>query len=304
MDIREPPRNLDLGLADKVRPAPELWQLLMHPLTMACVRWLARRGVDPQTVVWSHSLLGVMAAGLIALGGPAPADPGLGDWGAFVAGLLPWWAAALLLQIKTLLDNVDGSLARATGQVTQMGRYLDTVLDTAVNLLLFLALALHGPGGLALPLALGAYLVLMLLFSLDFNLKRLHRSASGAGEATKDAPPGAPTAVLAFFRGVYDGILAPQDRMIERWDAALFQRLAGRPLPQATPAERLAWHDRLSAGGLANFGLSTQLLVLGLCLVVGRPFAYVYLVYLMGLYAVGLQLWRVRRFRLRRAGAS
>ena len=27
-------------------------------------------------------------------------------------------AAALLLQLKTLLDNADGALARATGQVT------------------------------------------------------------------------------------------------------------------------------------------------------------------------------------------
>lgn len=304
MGIREPQRNLDLGLADKVRPAPELWQLLMHPLTMACVRWLARRGVDPQSVVWSHSLLGAVAAGLIALGGPASFDPGMVGWGAFVAGLLPWWMAALLLQVKTLLDNVDGSLARATGQVTQMGRYLDTVLDTAVNLLLFLALALHGPAGLAWPLALGAYLVLMLLFSLDFNLKRLHRGASGSKEAVGQAPPGAPADVLAFFRGVYDSILAPQDRVIERWDAALFQQLTGRPLAQATAAERLAWHDRRSAGALANFGLSTQLLVLSLCLVVGLPFGYVYLVYLMGLYAIGLQLWRVRRFRMRLAGAS
>lgn len=304
MEAPRPPRKVDLALADKVRPAPELWQTLMHPLTMATVRALAQRGVDPQAVVWSHSLLGLVAAGLIAVGGPAPADPGLAGWGAYLAGPLPWWTAALLLQLKTLLDNVDGSLARATGQVTQMGRYLDTVLDTGVNLLVFLSLALHGPGLWAWPLALGAYLVLMLLFSLDFNLKRLHRSASGGAAPAEDVSAGAPPAVLAFFRGVYGAILAPQDRWIERWDARLFQRLAGRPLELATAAERLAWHDRRSAGGLANLGLSTQLLLLGLCLVFGRPFWYVYLVYAMGLYALGLQLWRVRRFSLRPLGAS
>ena len=49
-------------------------------------------------------------------------------------------AAALLLQLKTLLDNADGALARATGQVTLTGRYLDTIADLVVNAAVFAAL--------------------------------------------------------------------------------------------------------------------------------------------------------------------
>ena len=37
-----------------------------------------------------------------------------------------WWPRPLLLQLKTLLDNADGQLARVTGRVTLVGRYLDT----------------------------------------------------------------------------------------------------------------------------------------------------------------------------------
>lgn len=291
MASRRPPLPTDLAKADKPRPAPELWQLVLRPLTMALTATMARRRIDPQAVVWFHSLLGLVAAGLIALGQGPPT----------------WWAAALLLQLKTVLDNVDGSLARATGQVTVMGRYLDTVLDTFVNLLLFLALAVHGPGWIAWPLALGAYLVLMLLFSLDFNFKRLHREAlaaadgggAGSGVAVVEPPDGARPGVLAFFRGVYEAVLAPQDRAIQRWDAATHRRIAGR-LPEEAPAhDRLAWHDRGSAAALANVGLSTQFLLLGLCLIAGRPFLYVHLVFLIGAYAVLLQWGRVRRLRRR-----
>ena len=48
-------------------------------------------------------------------------------------------AAALLVQLKTLLDNADGQLARLTGRVTAFGRYLDSECDLLVNAALFAA---------------------------------------------------------------------------------------------------------------------------------------------------------------------
>ena len=38
-------------------------------------------------------------------------------------------AAALVVQLKTVLDNADGQLARLSGRVTVFGRYLDSELD-------------------------------------------------------------------------------------------------------------------------------------------------------------------------------
>ena len=42
-------------------------------------------------------------------------------------------------QLKTLLDNADGQLARLTGSTSAFGRYLDSELDLLVNAALFAA---------------------------------------------------------------------------------------------------------------------------------------------------------------------
>lgn len=101
---------------------------LVQPLAHRCVRALARTRVEPHHVVLAHSAVGLAGAWLLAGEG---------------AGRL--LAAAALLQVKTLLDNVDGGLARATGRVTLLGRYLDTLMDLLVNVALFAALTRHGP---------------------------------------------------------------------------------------------------------------------------------------------------------------
>ena len=259
---------------------------LLQPVASIGVRGLARIGVDPQAVVWSHAAVGVAAAVAIAYGGP-----------------VAWWSAALLLQLKTLLDNMDGGLARATGRVTQMGRYLDSVLDTLVNALLFVALALHGPAYWAWPLAAGAFVLLLLMLSLDFNLERRYRALRGRIAADDDVPAGAPAAWLDAFRGFYLALLDPQDRAIERLDRAAFLRLSGRSYDEAPLVDQLAWNDLWSTGTLVNLGLSTQLLLLGVCLALGHPFAYVGVVYGLAGYVVLVQGWRVRRFRRHLRGA-
>ena len=91
---------------------------------------LARIGVAPPVVVVANAATGLFAALAIVRG-----------------ELL---VAALLLQLKTLLDNSDGQLARVTGRVTLAGRYLDTEADLVVNVALFAALA-HLPESRSSP---------------------------------------------------------------------------------------------------------------------------------------------------------
>jgi archaetidylinositol phosphate synthase len=274
---------VDVSAAAKVRPRREWVMLLVQPLATLGVRLLARTGVDPQTVVWSHTLAGIAAAALIAWAAPD-------GW--------PWAAGLLLL--KTLLDNIDGGLARATNRVTEMGRYLDTVLDTIVNLALFMAVALTVNSTWALPAALGAYLLLMLLLSLDFNLERLYRTShlASVGPAQVD-PPGASAAMLALFRGFYERLLAPQDRWIEGLEQALFQWLTQVSYREAAPELRRRWSDLFSTAALVNLGLSTQLTLLAVLLLLGHPFAYIWAVYAMGLWTLLVYGVRVLRFRRR-----
>jgi archaetidylinositol phosphate synthase len=192
---------------------------LFRPLAQLLVRVLAPLRVPPPAVVLANAACALAAAALVVRG-----------------NLL---GAAVLLQAKTLLDNADGQLARTTGRITPLGRYLDSLCDLATNAAVFAALG-YATGR---PwVALGSFLALTAVLSVNFNLDRLARGATAM-------PPGG--GVLAR---VYGLLYAPQDRLAER----LF----------AVP------RGRRTLTLVANFGLSTQLAVLGACLALGRPSTY------------------------------
>lgn len=263
----------------KPRPRSEVIMRLIQPIANAGVQRLSSWRVNPLTVVSAHALFGFLAALLIAL------QP---TYSGFIM-------AALLLQLKTLLDNMDGGLARATNQVTLMGRYFDTGMDFFVNIALFAALSQHGPGWLSLL----AFTLLTLLLSLDFNAERLYRQERLTNESDVTPPIGAPLPLYIFFKKLYELILAPQDRLIANLDARLFEIAAHRPYAEASPETRRNWSDLFSTAALVNLGLSTQMFVLGICLLMGRPYLYVYTIVLETLYVMFIQVIRVWRFRKR-----
>jgi hypothetical protein len=51
-----------------------------------------------------------------------------------------YWAAAFFLLFKSILDAADGELARVKNTPSYTGRYLDSVADILLNLLIFIAL--------------------------------------------------------------------------------------------------------------------------------------------------------------------
>jgi phosphatidylglycerophosphate synthase len=157
--------------------------------------------------------------------------------------------AALLVQLKTLLDNADGQLARLTGRTSAFGRYLDSEVDLLVNAALFAALAWTT----ARPaLALAGFLALTSVLSLNFNVERLSRANSAAPEAE-----GFATAVL---RRIYAVVYAPQDRLAE-----------------ALVARRPALTRPVAVSLFANLGMSTQLAAFGLLMALGHPLAFAWL---------------------------
>lgn len=271
--------------AAKVRPRREAVMLLVQPLANGVIAVLARTRVAPWHVVLLHTAVGLTAAALV--------------WG---SGRADWVWAAALLQLKTILDNADGGLARATGQVTEFGRYLDTVCDMLVNVALFAALAQHGPWqGAAL-----AFVSLTLMLSADFNAERLYREARAAtllGAAPTTPPPGAPAWALNLTRGFYQAVLAPQDRAYGSLDRWLFRVASGVPWCSASPAERAAWADLFSTAALVNLGLSSQFLVLGAALALGMPYAYVMFCLATVPYFILVQAARVVRYRRAWVGA-
>jgi phosphatidylglycerophosphate synthase len=260
----------------KRRPRPELlcdylFRPLAHPLVLA----LARLRVAPSAVVITHFVVGMTAATLL--------------WGGDLV------AAAMLLQLKTLLDNADGQLARITGRVTAFGRYLDTEADLIVNAALFASLA-HVTGRPVL--ALIAFAGLTLLLSIDVNLEPLYRTAFGEPTTTTLAPsPGSKRTARALAH-VYAAVFAPQDRLVQRFSEGRLQRvLDGVDDPAARNHATRAFHDPLTLTVTANLELTTQLVVLGVCLAIGAPTAYLWFVICGVATMPVLQLRRERRAR-------
>jgi archaetidylinositol phosphate synthase len=171
--------------------------------------------------------------------------------------------AALLVQLKTVLDNADGQLARLSGQITAFGRYLDSEMDLLVDAALLAALGWYTGNVLA---ACVAFLALTAVLSANFNVERLYRAERDPAPSAAEGAEGRPTALL---RRLYGLAYAPQDRLVERFVA--------RRLRDAMPEARLAYHDRLTVWVLANMGMTPQLAALGVCLGFGRPLVFVWL---------------------------
>jgi phosphatidylglycerophosphate synthase len=222
-----------------------------------------------------------------------------------VVGLAGAWAiwrgdlvvGALLLQLKTLLDNADGQLARAAGRTSTFGRYLDTEADLVVNIAVLTALG-HVTGQ-PVPAAV-ALVALTAVLSIDFNVEALYREVRG--EQFRPAPDRAAAgAATRALTAVYDVVFAPQDRAVRLLAERRHQRvLSGISDPASRERVTIAYPDGATVGALVNLGLSTQLAVLGVLLVAGVPGWYLW--FAVGCAAFVAALW-MRRDRLARMAA-
>ncbi len=166
--------------------------------------------------------------------------------------------AALLVQLKTVLDNADGQLARLTNRVTLLGRYLDSEVDLLVNAALLAAVGWYADAPLA---ALAGFVALTAVLSLNFNVERLYR---GAGISVPETQ-----GVTALLQRVY--------AIAYGWQDALVERFVERRLRGASAEARTAYHDRLTVAVFANLGMSTQLAAFGLLTALGHPLAFAWL---------------------------
>ena len=232
-------RSNALERSRKPRQGRELLcEHLFRPLAHLVVLALLPLRVPPPAVVLASAAAGLAGAVELARGH-------------FVA-------AALLIQLKTVLDNADGQLARLSGRVTALGRYLDSECDLLVDAALFAALGWYAgsPGA-----ALAGFLVLTAVLSLNFNLERLAR--------------GTPAAASEGLSGLAAG-LARAYAVLYGWQDRLVERLVERRLRDASDEARRAYHDPTTVTVLANLGMSTQLAAFGTCVALGRPLAFVW----------------------------
>ncbi len=260
----------------KPRPRIEFSsEYFFRPIAHLVVQLLLPLKVQPTWLVVFHTCLGVFCGFLIARG----------------ELLLP----AILIQIKTVLDNADGQLARASGMISEIGRYLDTEGDTVVNAALFAGLgAITG----AWLMAILAFFTFTLLLSFDFNWEYLYRLERNEPFRASPDTSQENQSILKFLERVYAGFFKPQDLAIRSFSESRFEAVYRQyPRTDLRSIARIEYHEADSLLVLANLELSTQLAVLGLCLVLGVPKLFLWFVLLCGLTVVVLQVRREARAR-------
>lgn len=232
-----PARAAFLDLSDYARPL---------------ARWLVRVLV-PTPVTPIHLTLAFTGAGAVA---------------ALLFALNRWLPlAGLLLLLKSLLDAADGSLARARNRPSRVGRFLDSVCDFLVTLMVFAGIAANewrtggDPAiwGLTLLAAVSATLQCS-VFSYYYVRYRAQTGGDQTSKVDEHEAAGYawdnPT-VLRLVHALYRLIYSWQDTLMDRIDRAL--------------APEDAELKPLFLTATTVLGLGTQLLVTAVCAMLGQP---------------------------------
>lgn len=180
------------------------------------VRFLYSRPITANQVTLLSMVFGVVAAGLYL----NPSDAGL-------------WGAAFFLYGKIFLDNVDGNLARVRGEVSRIGRFLDSLTDFIVTVLVYLAVTWRvyqqtgdpfvlGLGGFALISGLlqCSYFVFYLVsYTTSYGAYSKNRVDERVRPADREAvESGALSRVGLCLQHLHGALYGWQDRAIEALD--------------------------------------------------------------------------------------
>ncbi len=240
-----------------------------RPVALWIVAFLLHRPIGVLSVTSTFLAAGLIAAALIALGSyPA------------------WIAAAILLQVKNILDAVDGSLARARQTPSRLGRFYDSFCDFVVGLVVFAALGHRLAveiGWPAVPVTAAAFLSALLHCTLYSYHTVAHRLAVGGDRTSRldevAAGAGGNDWRLRFLYRAYLAMYAWQDRLVARLDK------------KAPPGPR----PRGFLTAVSLLGLGTQILELDLFLLAGWPTGYLWFILLpANLLAAGIVAMRRR----------
>ena len=133
-----------------------------RPFALGLVKLLMPTKIGAYTITTSFLIVGILASYLIYIN----------------ENLV---LAAILILVKSMLDAADGEIARRRNEPSMVGRYLDSVFDFIINLLLFYSIA-H-----VFNQNFGIMLIALILFQLQgsvFNFYYLIKRQQANGDLT------------------------------------------------------------------------------------------------------------------------
>lgn len=256
---------------------------LLRPVAGLIVRVLYPTPISPDQVTMASTGAGILAG-----------------WA--YAGGTPWAIAAggLLVTLKDLLDSADGQLARARGQYSRRGRFLDSIGDLVADVAIFAGI------GHALFTSTGdpsvwiwsflGFLGITLRVSLHvfYQTSYLHLEGTyGHNRITEEQKPEdlKEDRLTRSLQSVFQVLYGWQDRLMVRLDEACRSRRSDREFLERWYSDKPA----LRLSGLVGFG--TELFVLMLCSVFNRLDVYL-MINLVVMNGIALAVYAYRRLSL------
>ncbi len=265
---------------DKVQSADKFLDLsdYARPVARRLTRMLVNTPITPIQITVAYTVVGLLAALLFATG-------------AYLNGAI----AGVLLLVKSTLDAVDGSLARARKRPSRVGRFLDSICDYFINAAVFFGIALNG-GAITLEKLIVAFLALECATwqGTAFNYYYVYYRKLTAGDTTsqldeneaKNYPWDNPQVVQALLN-VYLIIYGWQDVLLAKLDRAITP-------DRAAPIYR----DKRLLTATTAMGLGFQLLLIAICVWLDRAqWALGLFIGPLNVYWVIIILLRYRRAR-------
>jgi len=170
-----------------------------------------------------------------------------------------YWAAAFFLVLKSILDAADGELARVKNTPSLTGRYLDSVSDILLNLLILIAIWFLTDSSLILTfLAFFGIQLQGTLYNYYYVILRNKHDGDTTSRIFENKTPkalnGEKQRDVNFLYGLYTLLYGIFDKIIYQLDS---QAVRAKKLPN--------WFMT----AVSTFGLGFQLLLISLMLVFG-----------------------------------
>jgi phosphatidylglycerophosphate synthase len=255
-------------------------------------RWVIRAlyylPITANQITWLSLLMGLMAAGFYLTDS---------------TNSLVW--AAFCFYGKIFLDNVDGNLARVRGEVSRVGRFLDSFTDFVVTVAVYGAVTFRLVQETSDPTiwVVGFFALLSGLMHCTYFVFYLVHYTSRAGtyqmnrvqeDITEEDRAESPDRAL-FLQRVHGWFYGWQDRSIELFDR-MSRELAGDRNESDT---QKAWYqDKLFLSLVSPLCLCTNNMILVIFSLLDRLEMGLYVVLIIGnAYLLAIQTWKIIRHR-------
>ena len=264
--------------------ANEIWYFMNRWV----VYLLYPTSVTPNQITFISLFFGLTSAGLYVSGNP---------------NALMW--GAVFLYGKIFLDNVDGNLARVRGTTSRFGRFLDSLTDFLVTVLVYIAITVYLVQKTGIPeySILGLFGLLACFLQSTFFVFYLVNYTSRVGSYEKNrvdesvteedkrkVAEGETDAWDLRLQNLFAWAYGWQDKAIESLD------IMCRKFARVPAAEEALWNwysDRKFLGWISPLCLCTNNMMLVIFSLMGQLELFlILLVSFMNIYGLGLLVWK------------